>query len=158
MSESSVAPIKLKVQLPMPTGAVWYLWADPERVVTWLAARANIEPRAGGAYELFWEDDPAHNSTLGCQLTAFEPYHHLTFTWRGSEEWEMLMPAGSTQVDVRLSGDASTSTLYLTHTGWGEGEDWAAAKQWQTEAWKNALGGLKALIEMAHSIAQGQQE
>jgi uncharacterized protein YndB with AHSA1/START domain len=157
MSELTVAPIKLKVQLPMPAGAVWLLWVDPERVVTWLAAKANIEPRVGGAYELFWDDDPEHNSTKGCQLTAFEPYHHLTFTWRGPEEWEGLMPAGSTSVDVRLTGDATTCALYLTHSGWGSGDEWTKAREWQAEAWKNALGGLKALIEMAQAMAQSQK-
>jgi uncharacterized protein YndB with AHSA1/START domain len=157
MANTEVSPIKLKVQLPMPAGAVWYLWVDPERVVTWLCAKATIEPRIGGAYELFWDEAPEHNSTLGCQLTAFEPYSHMTFTWRGPEEWEELMPAGSTTVDVRLTGDASSSTLYLSHGGWGEGDDWAEARQWQAEAWKNALGGLKALIEMAQAIATEQK-
>lgn len=157
MPETDARPIKLKVQLPMPAGAVWLLWVDPERIVTWLCAKATIEPRVGGAFELFWDETPEHNSTLGCNLTAFEPYHHLTFTWRGPEEWEDLMPAGSTSVDVRLTGDASTCTLYLNHTGWGEGDDWDEARAWQLDAWKNALGGLKALIEMAQSLASNQQ-
>jgi uncharacterized protein YndB with AHSA1/START domain len=158
VSESSLTPIKLKVQLPMPAGALWLMWVDPERIVTWLCGQAKIEPKVGGAYELFWDETPEHNSTLGCRITTFEPYqHHLAFTWRGVEAWESLMPAGSTTVTIRLTDQGTSSTLYLTHTGWGEGDDWAEAREWQADAWKHALGGLKAFAEMAQAIATGQQ-
>jgi uncharacterized protein YndB with AHSA1/START domain len=148
VSESSPTPIKLKVQLPMPAGALWLMWVDPERIVTWLCGQATIEPKVGGAYELFWDETPEHNSTLGCRITTFEPYqHHLAFTWRGVEAWESLMPAGSTAVTIRLTDQGASSTLYLT----------PAAREWQAEAWKHALGGLKAFAEMAQAIAMGQQ-
>jgi uncharacterized protein YndB with AHSA1/START domain len=153
-SETAQAPIKLKVQLPLPAMAVWQMWTNPEQVVTWLAAKADIEPRHGGRFELFWDETPEHNSTLGCTITAFEPYSELAFTWRGPEHLEALMPAGSTTVALRLTGDHQASTLYLLHTGWGSGAEWAAAREWQVEAWQNALGGLKALVAMAQQMAK----
>ncbi len=158
MSDSEIAtaeaPIKLRVQLPVPPLTIWQMWTNPEQVSTWLAASATIEPRLGGAFELFWDETPEHNSTLGCTVTAIEPYTRLSFTWRGPEHLESLMPAGSTAVELRFTGDHLTSTLYLHHTGWGSGQDWAEAREWQLEAWKNALGGLKALVEMAQQMAK----
>ncbi|MBC7543555.1 MAG: SRPBCC domain-containing protein [Candidatus Sericytochromatia bacterium] len=152
--ETANAPIKLKVQLPLPAMAIWQMWTNPEQVVTWLAATANIEPRQGGRYELFWDEAPEHNSTLGCRITALEPYSRMAFTWRGPEHLEALMPAGSTAVELRFTGDHQSAALYLHHTGWGEGADWTEAREWQLEAWKNALGGLKALVEMAQQMAK----
>ena len=144
------APIKLKCRLGLPPQAAWYLWTDPERLQAWLCAGANVEPKVGGAYELFWDpEDPAHNSTQGCTLIRWEPISRLSFTWRGPEpHLEPLMPAGSTTVDVRFVADGLGTVVYIEHAGWGEGEAWADAHDWQREAWNEALGGLRALVEM----------
>lgn len=154
MSEpEALAPIKLKVRVGYPPSYVWGLWTMPEGLATWLAPAVNVEPRLGGAYELFWNpDDRSHNSTLGCQITVWEPVSRLAFTWRGPEHWETLMPAGSTQVEIKLNQEGQETILYLTHTGWGSGPEWEEARAWQMEAWKEALGGLKALIEMAKQV------
>lgn len=153
MSEQGLAPIKLKVRVGYPPPYVWGLWTMAEGLCTWLAPEVNVEQHVGGAYELFWDpDDKAHNSTLGCQITAWEPVSRLAFTWRGPERFETLMPAGSTDVEVRFAAEGQETVIYLTHTGWASGPDWEEARSWQAEAWKEALGGLKALVEMAKHV------
>ncbi len=60
------------------------MFTQNEYLQTWLTRSANVEPVAGGSYELFWDlDDPEHNSTLGCKITAIEPNTLLAFEWKG---------------------------------------------------------------------------
>ncbi len=56
------------------------MFTQDEQIQAWLARMADVEPVAGGRYELFWNlDDTEHNSTLGCKITAIEPNTLLAF-------------------------------------------------------------------------------
>ena len=53
--------IDLERLLPAPPERVWAALVDPSQAGTWFAAKANIVPEVGGAYELFWlPDTPDH--------------------------------------------------------------------------------------------------
>lgn len=49
---------------------VWWAWTRDERIVQWFAPEANIEPRLGGAFELFF--NPAKREQMGTQ-NGLEP-------------------------------------------------------------------------------------
>jgi hypothetical protein len=87
--------IDIERQLPAPPERVWAALVDPSQAGTWFAAKANIVPELGGAYELFWlPDTPDHQSTIGCRITAIAPPRHLAFTWRGPDELSAIMNDG----------------------------------------------------------------
>ena len=55
-------------------------------------SHADIEPRVGGKYEIFWDPDSREkNSTVGCKITAIEPDKFLSFEWKGPPEFEHFM-------------------------------------------------------------------
>lgn len=127
-----------------------YLWfADSERVSSWLAADARIEPRVGGPYEVFWDpNDRAHNATVGCKVTAATPGQLLAFEWKGPREFEAFMNAADplTHVVVAFTSSPRGGTdVHLVHTGWRSGPKWEEARLWFDRAWRMAFQELVAL-------------
>src|SRR5258708_26915130 len=67
------------------------MFTENEHLQAWLTRCADIEPVVGGRYELFWDpDDPEHNSTLGCKITAIEPDTLLAFEWKGPAQMRFM--------------------------------------------------------------------
>ena len=118
----------------------------------WLCLRANVEPRVGGAYELFWNPDesrPDHDSTIGCRVLSIDRPRLLAFSWRGSDEVADVMNvegAPQTSVTVQLLPRPSGTRLVVVHEGWGEGDGWARARAWFDRAWSGALERLRASV------------
>jgi uncharacterized protein YndB with AHSA1/START domain len=144
--------IEMNRHLQAPVERVWDALVDPAQVGTWFAARANIVPERGGAYELFWQpDDPEHQSTIGCRITAIAPCRYLAFTWRGPDVLSALMNEGDpppppTHVTFSLARTSRGTDLRVRHAGFGEDEDWARAVAWHERAWLAILGNLEALL------------
>jgi uncharacterized protein YndB with AHSA1/START domain len=49
----------------------------------WLTQLADVEPKVGGKYELFWNpEDKENDSTIGCKILAIQPKKFLSFEWK----------------------------------------------------------------------------
>ena len=49
----------------------------------WLTQVADVEPKVGGKYELFWNpQDRENDSTIGCKILALQPNKFLSFEWK----------------------------------------------------------------------------
>ena len=56
-----------------------------EHLEKWLAAEANVEPKHGGKYELFWNPPEREtDSNIDCAITVFEPDTALGFRMEGT--------------------------------------------------------------------------
>src|SRR6185436_12461903 len=63
-----------------------------EKLRSWLAPEAEVEPFKGGRFELFWEpENRAENSTLDCKVTALEPDQFIAFDWKGPTQFKHFM-------------------------------------------------------------------
>lgn len=142
--------IEMNRHVQAPVKRIWDALVDPAQVGTWFAARANVVPERGGAYELFWQpDDPEHQSTIGCRITAIAAGRYLAFTWRGPDELSELMNEGDpppppTHVTFTLTPDSEGTDVRVRHVGFGESEDWSRAIAWHERAWSAVLGNLEA--------------
>ena len=145
--------IHCKATLNCSQGQSFAMFANNAHIQTWLAQIADVEPRVGGKYELFWDaDNRAVNSTIGCKITAIEPDKLLCFEWKGPEQFAHFMNAANplTHVCVFFSpiGDGGNATeIHLIHTGWRSDEAWAQARAWFESVWENALSALKKQID-----------
>lgn len=137
---------------------VFEAWLKPELLEQWLARRAVVEPRVGGSYQLFWEpeasQEPKRGKKKGARITNLVPGEELSFDWRGPLEHFETM-GDTTAVFLRLEKRDGATLLRFTHTGWGNGPQWEDARAWQTEAWREALEGLKNMLENGERLLSG---
>lgn len=144
--------VEQRRRLGAPVERVWGALVDPAQAGVWFAAKANIAPERGGAYELFWRpDSPERESTIGCRITAIAPYRYLAFTWRGPDEFSGLMNEGDpppppTHVTITLASVPEGTDLQVRHVGFGGGEGWSRAVAWHRRAWATCLDNLEALV------------
>ena len=145
----STQDITFDLELSIPTENAFKLWTDSKILEQWLTTSANVEPKLHGAYELFW--DPSNrneNSTLGCKITSFLPGKILSFEWRGPVPYADLMNVNPFPTWVSINFEAletNKTIIHFRHSGWGVGERWSKAKQWQTNAWDMAFKDLWTL-------------
>lgn len=139
--------IDIQVVIERPVDKVFEAWIKPGMLERWLARKAVVEPRIGGAYELFWDpEDPKADNTAGCRIIGLVPGAELSFSWRGSKEFAKVM-GDKTSIFVRLEPRDDSTLLRFVHTGWGSGASWDKARSAQSEAWKEALENLKNMLE-----------
>ena len=118
----------------------------------WLTINADVEPKVGGKYELFWNpEDKESDSTIGCKITALELGKFLAFEWKGPKQYKVFMntadplthvvvffiPCGATE-----NSDAWTE-VHLIHSGWRSSVEWEEARIWFGKAWDVAFKNLE---------------
>lgn len=115
----------------------------------WLSPEAHIEPKKGGAYELFW-DPSNHDSmgTKGCKITEYQPPTKLSFQWKGPDQFSHLMNTPpQTHVDVTFEEADGHTLVSLKHSGWKQGDRWAEAREWHLKAWTDVLADLEKYLD-----------
>lgn len=141
--------LRFEVKIGAPLEDVWHAWTDEDTITGWFSPEANIEPRLGEAYELFFDpQDHDHMSTKGCVITEFEPMGCLGFGWKGPDQYADLMnaPDDLTHVKVAFREDNGGTRVSLAHGGWGEGEKWSEAREWHRRAWEGVLAQLESFM------------
>jgi uncharacterized protein YndB with AHSA1/START domain len=141
---------QMTIHIEARIGRVWKAWTDSESTAKWLAPRAKVDFRPGGAFEFFWSDDPARDSTRGCVLLRIEPERLLRFEWQGRTEFlpMFLPPAGKrTVVEVSFQRQGPGTLVTLDHPETGDHRDWAAYEAWMSKSWETALAALKKYCE-----------
>lgn len=141
--------IHLTVELPCsPQTAFTYFTSGP-KLERWLTVKADVEPKAGGKYELFWDPaDPENDSTIGCRLLVVEEPHYLNFEWKGPRQFkrQMNFRRPLTNVSVIFTPSPAGTIVSLLHTGWGEGDDWDTPREFFEHAWRGAFEQLLKLV------------
>ncbi len=141
---------QLEVEIFSPVATVWGSWTTTDQTERWLAPRANVVFEVGGAYELFWDDDPKRDSTLGCKLLEIEPESRLVFQWQGKSEFlHMFQPpkGAPTTIEVRFAAVGEVTRVTLSQRETRDLPLWEDYDHWMAMAWEVALNGLKSLCE-----------
>jgi len=125
------------------------MFSDNSQLEGWLTAKANVEPRLGGLYELFWEpQDPENNSTIGCRILALEEPYYLNFEWKGPKQYKHFMNVVKplTNVTVTFTPVGDKTKVVLIHTGWRDGSEWEEARVWFERGWGESLSKLEKKV------------
>ena len=142
--------LHIEQELAMPISNVWEAWTDPVKLQSWLCHLAELDVRADGRFELFWEpENRERNSTLGCSFKEVRKNELLSFSWKGPEDFADLMNQEPlpTSVAVEFEEAAPGRTrIRLIHRGWGTSERWQQARQWHDRVWRGALSSLEQLV------------
>ena len=154
-TRSPVAPVADKIihisalVAASPTKAFSYFTSDT-LIESWLTAAADVEPRVGGKYELFWQpEDRDNNSTIGCRITALAAGQVLAFQWRSPKQFKSFANSADplTHVVVSFMPEGSGTRVQLIHSGWRSGTEWEKARLWQETAWTLAFKELERVAK-----------
>lgn len=146
--------LHLLVQLSCDIHEAFRMFTVNELLQSWLTGIADVEPKLGGKYELFWDrDNKENNSTIGCRITAIEEDKFLAFEWKGPTQFKHFMnnivPLTHVVVFFLLhkEGNKPCTEVHLIHSGWGESAEWEEARTWFDKAWKAAFIRLEKSVD-----------
>ncbi|HEX5461777.1 MAG TPA: SRPBCC domain-containing protein [Steroidobacteraceae bacterium] len=131
-----------------PGSAVWQAWATADGLKSFLAPEANVEPKIGGAYELFFNPADERMSTKDCKLLSYLPGEMISFQWSLPGDVFPELPKAATWVVVQLRPQgASRTEVRVTQLGWGTGPVWDRAYAHMQIGWEMAVTMLEQRFE-----------
>jgi uncharacterized protein YndB with AHSA1/START domain len=145
--------ISIKEEFDCDINTAFKMFTEGTYLKKWLTEEAEVDPKLGGKFELFWDLANKHrNSTIGCKITGIEKDKFVSFNWKGPVEFQHFMNSADplTHVIVFFSQDDNNpmkTTTHLFHTGWRKNTEWQKARNYFENAWSKALHGLEQKIE-----------
>ena len=151
--------IHLSVRLRCDAHRAFEMFTVGELIKSWLAPLAEVEPRLGGKYELFWEPPLREdNSTIGCRITALDADSLLSFEWKGPVQFKQFMNYADPLTHVVVffipgsEGSTDRTDVHLMHTGWRSSAEWEEARRWFEVSWR---GAFTELSNQVNGVAVG---
>ena len=128
---------------------VWDAWTTREGIVTFFAPDAKVEPRVGGAFQIYFDPlaEPGSKGADDMRILALQPKRMLSFDWNAPPH----LPEARRQrtfVVVRFAPvDERQTQVSIHHTGWGDGGEWDKAYAYFDQAWGRVLANLQKRFE-----------
>jgi uncharacterized protein YndB with AHSA1/START domain len=142
--------IQIKEELDCGISKAFNFFIQNDFLENWLTAKAEVDPKVGGKYELFWDpEDRENNSTIGCKITGIEKDKFISFNWKGPIQFKSFMNSADplTHVIIIFSSETPDETvIHLFHTGWRNNSKWQEARDFFEKAWSNAFNVLKESV------------
>lgn len=144
--------IQLHVEIDCDINTTFDMFTQNKLLESWLTEKAEVDPKVGGKFELFWApEDRENNSTIGCKITGIEKNKFISFDWKGPQQFKSFMNFADplTHVIASFSQENNSSnktTIHLFHTGWRKDPEWQEARNWFERSWVNAFDVLKEKI------------
>ena len=145
LAEAAERSIDKEVVVAASVDEVWDAWTTRAGITSFFAPDAKIDPRVGGAFEIYIDPlaAPGGRGADDMRFMALQPKKMLSFDWNAPPH----LPAARQQrtfVVVRIEPVADKQTrVTLHHTGWGDGGEWDKAYAYFDRAWGGVLGNLK---------------
>ncbi len=137
MTTSEHDYIESEVRIAARPETVFPFFTDPEKMVLWKGAAAELDPRPGGIYRVNITDE---NIARG-EYVEVVPNSRVVFTW-GWEGEGHPVPPGSTTVEVTLTPDGDGTIVTLRHLGLAVEE-----REIHTQGWDRFMPRLAAVAE-----------
>jgi uncharacterized protein YndB with AHSA1/START domain len=122
----------------------WDAWTTREGITSFFAPDAKVEPRVGGAFQVYI-DPGAPAGSKGAddmRFLALQPKKMISFDWNAPPHLPEAR-AQRTFVVVRFEPVTDKTTrITLHHTGWGDGGEWDKAYAYFDRAWGGVLANL----------------
>lgn len=129
-----------------PVAEVWKAWTTTEGIESFFAPKAaKVEPWPGGAFELWFGVTLPEGSrgSEGCKVHSVKPMEQFVFEWNAPPTIPTIRPLRTlVYLDFKPLPDNRTE-LTLRNFGYGDGEDWAKAKDYFARAWPAVMGNLE---------------
>jgi len=127
------------VDLPAARADVWRILTDPNEAATGLCAKARIDLKMLGRYELLFDLDqpPGRQGSEGMRVLSYVPEAMLSFEWNAPPSFadERSAPAQTFVVMHLRDLPESGTRLEIQHLGWPQGGAWPQVYAYFDRAW-----------------------
>ncbi len=115
---------------------MYHAFTTKEDLERWFVTRAEVDARPGGVFTLWWNDN-----TVPGEFVSLDPPHRFTFTWDDGPKY------GVTTCTLTFIPENDGTLVRLTHTGFGQGDNWDELYDGVNDGWTEELGNLKTWLE-----------
>jgi uncharacterized protein YndB with AHSA1/START domain len=128
---------------------LWESWTTRQGLIAFLAPDAEVEPRVGGAFHIYFNPlaPPGSKGADDMRFMALVPKRMLSFDWNAPPSLPEARGQHTFVVVRFIPVDAATTRVTLHHTGWGDGGEWDQAYAYFDKAWSGVLAHLKRRYE-----------
>lgn len=148
--------LEKEVMIQADLDSVWDAWTT-EDGIRFLSPESRIEPRPGGAYELFLHlppDERGRRGAEGSRVLTVLARRLLVFDWTFPPAVPDLRRAGvKTHVALLFEPGDDGVRVRLLQYGWREGPEWDAGYRYFDEAWSGVLQAMKRHLEGEEGVA-----
>lgn len=131
--------LDMSIDIEAPAEAVWQALTDPGELTRWFPLQAKVNPGAGGTIWVSW--GPPHEGAW--RIDIWEPARRLRLIDMGSGNSDLVGGA----LDHLLEGAGGKTTLRLTHSGFGRGNEWDEEFDEVRRGWRFELRSLRHYLE-----------
>jgi len=145
IAQSAERSIDKQVEVAATLDQAWDAWTTRDGITSFFAPEANVEPRAGGAFQIYMDPlaRPGLKGADDMRFMAMQPKKMLSFDWNAPPHLAEARQQ-RTFVVVRFEPLSDRLTkVTLHHTGWGDGGEWDQTFAYFDRAWTAVLGNLK---------------
>ena len=135
--------VRRETQIAAPPATVFAFLTDPERILSWMGAEAQMEPHPGGLYLVKGVGGDHARAARGA-FREVVPVHRLaySFGWEGRED----VPPGSSLIEIDLIERDGGTLLRMTHSGLPDAEQCEN----HAKGWGHYLGRLATAAAGGH--------
>lgn len=129
--------LKISHKFEAPVEQVYSALTRRTVLQNWLSDVAEVDVRENGRLFLWWNE----GRYAAGKFTEVKENEQLSFSWQGSEY------PGPTKVELALEGKNGSTTLTLTHSDFGDSDEWEDIAKRTEEEWNNSLINLQWTLE-----------
>jgi uncharacterized protein YndB with AHSA1/START domain len=123
---------------------VFYAFSTAQGWRDWMCDSARFESRPGGSYQLAWNNGWYASGTV---REVIRP-EKVTLTWLGMGD------PGPTDVTIKLKGHDGKTLVELSHSGFGQKEDWTETKKEAIKGWEIGLENLQSIFSAGEDLRE----
>ncbi|MEE2525650.1 SRPBCC domain-containing protein [Hyphobacterium sp. HN65] len=142
--------IVASVEVEASPGTIWDMWTT-EDGLSFFAPASNIDLRPGGAYEVYFLPDApeGQRGSEGTTILGFQENRMLTITWALPPYMPDVRPYLTPLTIEIIPVSDTTTSVTITHTGWGEGGEWDDAYAYFQRNWPLVLSAMSDALTPA---------
>jgi uncharacterized protein YndB with AHSA1/START domain len=148
-AQAAERALEKEVVIDASLDQAWDAWTTREGITSFFAPDARIEPRVGGAFQIYINPlaEPGMKGADDMRFMALQPKKMLSYDWNAPPSLPEVRKQ-RTFVIVRFEPMSDKQTrVSIHHTGWGDGGEWDKAYAYFDRAWGTVLGNLKKRFE-----------
>ena len=138
----SSPPIEHQITVEATIADVWTTWTTKEGLESFFGREVFLDLKVGGKFVVYFypEGVEGPRGTSDLNVLVVEPEKRFAFTWDAPISFPEVREQRAFVEVIFTSLESGITTITLRHIGWGDGEQWVAARNYFERGWQFILG------------------